>query len=104
MRIPRLHLFELEDQPWFPATIRDYATDCLHFIQERFGVHKPLAPLVAEALSLGGTDRLVDLCSGGSGPMPFVLADLTTRGVQAKATLTDRYPNLEAFEKVAAGS
>jgi hypothetical protein len=60
--------------------------------------------LVAEALSLGKTDRVVDLCSGGSGPMPAVLANLTARGVQVKATLTDRYPNLEAFEKVAAPS
>jgi hypothetical protein len=32
----RLQLFELEDLPWFPDTIRDLSTDYLHFMQMRF--------------------------------------------------------------------
>lgn len=38
MRIPRLHLFELTDQSWFPATIRDLVTDYLHFIETKRSV------------------------------------------------------------------
>ena len=30
--LPRLHLFELEDQSWFPTTIRDLATDYIRFL------------------------------------------------------------------------
>ena len=29
MGIPRLQLFELEDQAWFPGVVRDQATDYL---------------------------------------------------------------------------
>lgn len=104
MRIPRLHLFELEDQPWFPATIRDLATDCMHFIEARFGMHQPAVSLVAEMLRMSRVMSIVDLCSGGSGPMPALLSDLATQGVSPDVILTDRFPNLEAFERVAADS
>ena len=46
MSIPRLHLFELEDQPWFPAAIRDLATDYLHFMETTFAMHRPVVPLL----------------------------------------------------------
>lgn len=36
MPLPRLQLFELEDLTWFPHTIRDLATDYLHFMETRF--------------------------------------------------------------------
>jgi len=104
MRIPRLQLFELEDQPWFPATIRDLATDCMHFIEGRFGMHQPAVPLVAEILLMSQATCIVDLCSGGTGPMPALLSDLAAQGVSVDVILTDRFPNLEAFERVAADS
>jgi len=104
MRIPRLQLFELEDQPWFPATIRDLATDWMHFIEARFGIHQPAVPLVAELLRTSRAMCIVDLCSGGSGPMPALLSDLAAQGVSVDIILTDRFPNQQAFERVAAGS
>ena len=70
MRIPRLHLIELEDQPWFPATIRDLATDYLHFIETRFALHQPAVVLVVEVLQRSDSTHMVDLCSGGGGPIP----------------------------------
>ena len=94
----RFHLFELEDQPWFPATIRDLATDYLHYIQSATGLHRPMAPLIAEALSAAGTTRIVDLCSGGSGPLPALLRELPA-GVTA--TLTDLFPNVTALDRAA---
>jgi hypothetical protein len=50
MNFPRLHLFELEDQPWLPGIVRDLATDYLRFIQATFRLHRPIVPLLAEAL------------------------------------------------------
>jgi hypothetical protein len=32
--MPRIHAVELEDQPWLPALVRDYATDYLRFMIE----------------------------------------------------------------------
>jgi hypothetical protein len=100
----RLHLFELEDQPWFPATIRDLATDYLHFMQNAWDVHRSMVPFVEEALRAGRTAHIVDLCSGGSGPIPAILRDLREQGMEITATLTDLYPNVPALEHVAAGS
>ena len=50
----RLHLFELEDQSWFPSTIRDLATDYLQFIQTRFRIDRAMTPLIRR---LHGDDR-----------------------------------------------
>ncbi|HET7696003.1 MAG TPA: hypothetical protein VFK57_09875 [Vicinamibacterales bacterium] len=100
----RLHLLELEDQPWFPAIVRDLATDYLQFIQERFRLDRAMTPLVRRALDGGRTSEIVDLCSGGSGPLLGVVTALAANGRKVHATLTDLYPNLAAFEKIAAAS
>lgn len=72
MPIPRLQLFELEDQEWFPATPRDLATDYLSFVETKFALHRPVVPLLRELLRTSGSDAIVDLCSGGSGPLERV--------------------------------
>jgi hypothetical protein len=100
----RLHLFELEDQPWFPATIRDLATDYLHFMQDAVALHRGMLPFVEEAMQAGRTTHIVDLCSGGSGPIPAIIRDLQKEGMSVTATLTDLYPNVPALERVAAAS
>lgn len=100
----RLHLLELEDQAWFPAVVRDLATDYLHFAQTATSLYKAMTPLIAEALEQAGTTHIVDLCSGGSGPLPAVLDELRSSGIHATATLTDLFPNRAAFDEAAATS
>jgi hypothetical protein len=100
----RVHLLELEDQPWFPAVVRDLATDYLQFIQERFRIDRAMTPLIRRALDEGRTTEIVDLCSGGSGPLLGVVTDLAAEGRKVHATLTDLFPNLAAFDKIAAAS
>lgn len=101
MRIPRLHLFEWEDQPWFPATIRDLATDYLQFMAKSFAVHRPAVALVANALRMSDATQIVDLCSGGGGPISGILAELAEHGFMPNITLTDRFPNVHAFQRLA---
>lgn len=101
MRIPRIHLFELEDQPWFPSVIRDLATDYLHFMEMKCALHRPAVRLVAGALRLTKTTHIVDLCSGGGGPIPPLLAELAALGLTPNVMLTDRFPNTAAFRRVA---
>ena len=100
----RFHLFELEDQPWFPATIRDLATDYLQFIQTSFRLDRAMTPLVRRVLEQSGATRIVDLCSGGSGPLQMLVKDLAAEGVPIHATLTDLYPNALAFGTIADAS
>ena len=104
MLIPRLHLFELEDQSWFPSEIRNLATDYLEFIQKAFSLHRPIVKLLAEGLQTARVDRVVDLCSGGGGPVLALQKELSEQGVSVRFTLTDRFPNLFAFERIKAVS
>src|SRR5678809_1609560 len=63
----RLHLFELEDQPWFPDVIRNGGTDYLRYLLIATEVYKPCIILLNETLKQTGETRIVDLCSGGGG-------------------------------------
>ena len=92
MLIPRLHLFELEDLQWFPTTIRDLATDYLHFMELRFRLHEPVVPLLQEVLDATGYRQVVDLCSGGGGPIPALEEALASEGLAVHFTLTDPIP------------
>jgi len=102
--VKRRHLIELEDQPWFPATVRDLATDYLQFIQTHFRLDRAMAPVIGRLLQESRTARIVDLCSGGSGPLLLLIEDLAAAGVPVTATMTDLYPNVAAFDAIASGS
>ena len=97
MRIPRLQLLELEDQAWFPAVVRDLGTDYLRYIEALFRFHLHALPILARTIRESGASRIVDLCSGGAGPVPELVRELTAQGIEAHFTLTDLYPNLTAF-------
>jgi hypothetical protein len=102
--VRRRQLIELEDQPWFPATIRDLATDYLQFVQTKLRFHRVMMPLVKRVMDESGTTRIVDLCSGGSGPLLLLVKEFADAGVPVTATMTDLYPNVAAFEDIAAQS
>jgi hypothetical protein len=92
----RLHLIELEDQPWFPAAIRDAATDYLRFMLTVGNNYAPAAPLLARALRQSGAQRIVDLCAGGGGPWQRLRAALAAQGATPEIVLTDKFPNAPA--------
>src|SRR5262249_50295972 len=88
-------------QPWFPAVVRDLATDYLHYIETTCALHRPVVELLADALRTTKVDRVVDLCSGGAGPIPALHRDLAAAGLNVRFTLTDRFPNIPAFQHTA---
>ncbi|HEU0016045.1 MAG TPA: hypothetical protein VFQ45_20375 [Longimicrobium sp.] len=93
----RIHAFEIEDQAWCPAPIRDAATDFLQFALHLGNQYAPIAPLLADALRRAGTTRIIDLCAGGGGPWSRLLPALHEAGIRSEVCLTDRFPNHEAF-------
>jgi hypothetical protein len=95
--VGRLHLVELEDQPWFPAILRDGGTAFLAFAERMSGHGRMLAPPLARAIEATGCTDLLDLCSGGGGPAAVMVDELANRGLAVRVTLTDLYPNTEAF-------
>jgi hypothetical protein len=109
----RVQFIEFHDQPWFPSSVRDYVTDALQFGFNLFNVYAPVAPLLQRAMEATGSRSIVDMCSGAGGPW----LDLSLRLSKAldsrkspedapalQICLTDKYPNLGAFEKVSAAS
>lgn len=95
----RLHLLELEDQPWCPKAVRDGATDYLEIVQDVADVFRPIARRLATALQRSHTRTVVDLCSGGAGPWPRLLKGLEREGVTPEVLLTDLHPNEAAFTR-----
>lgn len=101
--VRRFHLLELEDQPWFPAVLRDPMTDLLNALIELGRLYDPVAPLLGAAITAAGADSILDLCSGGGGPLPRIRRLLAEQhGLDVPARLSDFYPNVPAFERIAA--
>ena len=71
--------------------------DDLRFKWEQGGLHKPIADRLARLLAATGTEDVLDIASGGGGPIWAVYRQLSDSGVNLRVTLTDKFPNLSAF-------
>ncbi|MCP4003147.1 MAG: class I SAM-dependent methyltransferase [bacterium] len=100
----RIHLFELEDQSWFPSIIRDAGTDFLRFAVTRVDQTANFEPILEKLLAQSGSPHLIDLCSGGGGPIESLAKSLSAGGTKIRITLTDFYPNIKALEGIAEAS
>lgn len=89
----RVHAPELEDEAWFPRPLRDSLTAFLRVSTEKLHVFDAAGPVLKEVIDRSGSKRVVDLCSGGGGPLLSILDDLP----EVEAVLTDLYPNVDAF-------
>jgi hypothetical protein len=98
--VARLHLAELEDQEWLPALLRDLATDVLQFNQTVIDQVAPIVPKLALLLQTTRAERVVDLCSGASGPLLKLSEHLHELGHAVPIVMTDKFPNHGSFERV----
>jgi hypothetical protein len=101
----RVQLIELHEQRWFPKFLRDEVTDTLQCAMNFFGAYAPVAPLLQTVLNATRSAVIIDMCSGGGGPW----LDLSRRLQKNAPTslqilLTDKYPNLVAFQSASAVS
>lgn len=94
----RIHLFELEDQGWFPSFLRNYGTDFLGFVAEKTGMFKPVIPLLEKGLKLSGENKIIDLGSGSGGGIFLLNSHLKQKIPKLQILLTDLFPNIPAFE------
>ncbi len=94
----RVHLFELEDQEWFPTFLRNYGTDFLQFLANHTPMFDPIIPVLERTLKKSNTTTIVDLASGGGGGMLRINKKLKETVPEVEITLTDYYPNIPAFE------
>jgi len=98
----RIHFIELEDQRWMPHTIRNGITTFLQFAVDRSDIYKKFAERLSKVFQHNQTKLVIDLCSGGGGPMKSLLEHVPElRQGKIKVHLTDFYPNLPAFMQLA---
>ncbi|RAU83702.1 class I SAM-dependent methyltransferase [Pontibacter arcticus] len=94
----RLHLFELEDQPWFPHVLRQGMLDFLRFMINRLHAYEAAIPLLASLLRKTNTIHFTDLGSGAGGGIESIQKALSRQvGQPVQVTLSDLYPNLAAY-------
>lgn len=98
----RLQLFEFNDLSWFPNIWRNMVTDYLHFVEVKFEMFKFVAPKVKKILEDCNSNQIIDLCSGGSGPVVETQKWLSKEfNKQINVTLTDLYPSIDKFREIA---
>lgn len=99
----RQHLFEFQDLPWLPPMLRNTITDLLGMTIELAHLYHPIIPVLADALKTTGDREILDLCSGGGGPLPGLRRKLAKEhGIEVEVRLSDLYPNVEGFGRIAA--
>lgn len=99
----RLQLIELQDLPRFPAVWRDLITDFIAWYVTTYQPYGHAVQVLVDALRSAGTTRIVDLCAGAGGPILDLKPALDRAlGAEVSVTLTDKYPNLDAFRAAAA--
>jgi hypothetical protein len=96
----RVQFIELHDEPWFPSSLRNNVTDALQFGLSLLKAYAPIAPLLLGVLDSTKSHSIVDLCSGGGGPWLDLSRQFRTDTQVFRILLTDRYPNLRAFQNV----
>jgi hypothetical protein len=96
----RIQFIELHDEPWFPSSLRNNVTDALQFGLSVLKAYAPIAPLLLCVLDSTRSRSIVDMCSGGGGPWLDLSRQFRTDTQVFCILLTDRYPNLKAFQKV----
>jgi hypothetical protein len=110
----RIQFIEIHEQPWFPSSLRDGVTDALQFGFHLLKAYAPIAPLLQSMIDCNGqrteaSQSIVDMCSGGGGPWLDLFQKLRGQDAAGNSAslqiwLSDKYPNLEAFQTVSARS
>ena len=90
----RLHLIEIEDQPWLPNSLRDALTDYLQLMTARTKPYAPILARLENAVEQTKAEQIIDLCSGGAGPWLSL-----NPAVGMKVLLTDKFTNTPAFQR-----
>ena len=88
----RLHIFEFEDQSWYPDFLRQILTKYLLFFESSSQVYHNAYAKLAQLLE--GDEEFIDLCSGSGGPTLHFLEYCKANKIKPpNITLTDKFPS-----------
>jgi hypothetical protein len=101
MPIPRrrLQLFELSDQPFTPALLRDVLIETLSLAVQWGGVARGLVRPFSHFLAESGASDVLELCAGAAGPTHLLVERLLRAGGPTpRVVLTDLFPQVDAWK------
>lgn len=101
MPLPRVQAFEFNDQAWAPAVLRDTIVESLSRTLSWGKILVELAPALARFLERSGTSEILDIGSGAGAPAAILARALAARGRPTRFTLTDLFPRVPVWEKLA---
>ncbi|KAF5008620.1 hypothetical protein FDECE_5110 [Fusarium decemcellulare] len=106
---PRMHLFQIHDQPWFPSSLRVIVQAILSKtwslklpIPSRSPAQIAASKLIQYLDTSISSWKFIDFCAGGGGPTP-VIEDHVNRYLRNRNrqevdfVLTDSHPNINAW-------
>lgn len=96
----RVHALEWEDLQWFPKDWRDYGTDYLQFIANKFSIYDSIVPIIQRGIETSSSQEWVDCASGGGGGLLSISKSMLEANPNLKITVTDYFPNIEAFDQL----
>ncbi|MBT8305228.1 MAG: class I SAM-dependent methyltransferase [Bacteroidia bacterium] len=99
----RFHFFEFEDYAWFPKNIRDGGTDFLGFVLRLLKFYDPSIEILEKLSQETGHSHIIDLCSGSGGPISLIQEKIDN-DIGMTFTLTDKFPNLSAYDLLKSNS
>lgn len=95
----KINLFEFEDLNWFPDIFRKSMTDYLRYFLNAINFYQPVTPILKECMDKSNNTQIIDLCSGSGGPIQKIQENFESAFTQTiPITLTDKFPNLSAFQ------
>lgn len=94
----RFHALEWEDLHWFPKSWRNFGTDYLQFISNKFDIYKSIIPILEKGFAAGNGGWL-DCASGGGGGLLKITEHLAQKNPNIQVTISDYFPNIQAFER-----
>ena len=103
MPLPRLQLFEFNDAPWAPPTLREAVVETLSRGLTWGRILRGLAGPFSTFLDRTGATEVLDLCAGAGGPATILAAELRRAGRKPpRFLLTDLHPHPETWEALQA--
>ena len=101
MPLPRVQAFEFNDQPWAPAVLRDTIVEALSRTLSWGKILEGLVSPMASFLERAQTSEILDIGSGAGAPAAILARALAAAGRPTRFTLTDLFPRVPVWEKLA---
>ena len=93
-----VHLFEFMDLKWYPYVLLKIQTKILQVIMTRTAGFDYTVPYINSIIEKTGEHKIIDLCSGASGPWLRIYKNLSAD--KTEILLTDKYPNIRMFKDI----